>query len=424
MYKFLLSFFSFIFFVGCGSGTTFEEQDSTSLATVPHAQSSIPMLGILINYNNQQVSSDDTTWSNKLFGKSEHQLNHYYQEVSNLHFEFAKVTESYGIANDSIVSVNLSKNHPNSSNLSLTYPDLKNALTLANSYVDFAQYDTNGDGKITPNELLLTFIIAGYEDAYEASHVTNGVWAHQYCMTTDTNTPTLDGVSLMGCQNGGNFALFGERHDISHPHDATIGIIAHELGHATFDLPDLYNTLNPNSGGIGYFGLMGSGTWGMQNSVDYAGNTPVHFSAWSKIYNGWLQATQSTGNITLNASSSSSYNVVKIPINTTSYYLLENRNNSGYDKGLYSLSGHFDGGVALWKIDTTKLTAQHFDNNNVNADTQSKGIDLVEAQVSSIDNTGGGGDENALYYEGNNNSFSTLITNISQRGSSMSLNIN
>ena len=426
MHKFLLFLISsvFFFFVGCGSGSSVLQQDHTPLATVPHAQSTIPMLGILVNYSNQQISSDDTTWSNKLFGTDEHQLNHYYQEVSNLHFKFAKVIESYGIANDSIVSVDLPKEHPDSAILSHTYPDLKSALNAVDTYVDFSQYDTNTDGKITPNELILTFIIAGFEDAYEASHVSNGVWAHQYCMTSSTNSPTLDGVSLMGCQNGGNFALFGERHDLAHPHDATIGIIAHELGHATFNLPDLYNTQNVNSGGIGNFGLMSGGTWAQQNSVEYAGNTPVHFSAWSKIYNGWLNATTSTGNVTLHASSSSSYNIVKIPINATSYYLLENRGNNGYDKGLYSLTGSFDGGMALWKIDETKLTAQHFNDNDVNADTQNKGVDLVEAQVGNIDSTGGGGDEDALYYEGNKNSFSTLITNISQRGSSMSLNIN
>jgi len=423
MHKKNLLYFTFFFFIGCDSTNT-STYDSTALATVPHANSSIPMLGILINYNNQQISSNETTWSNKLFGKNMHQLNHYYLEVSAMNFEFSKVSENYGISDDSIISVYLDKDHPNSSDLSLTYSDLNAALIVADDYINFLEYDTNLDGKITPDELILTFIIAGFEDAYEGFHVTNGVWAHQYCMTSNSYSPTLDGVSLMGCQNGGNFALFGERHDQSHPHDATIGIIAHELGHATFDLPDLYNTANPNSGGIGYFGLMGSGTWGMQSSDAFAGNTPVHFTAWSKIYNGWITSSIQTGATTLNESSSSNYNVVKIPINSTSYYLLENRNNSGYDRGLYSLTGSFDGGMALWKIDTTKLTAQHFDDNSVNADTQSKGVDLVEAQASNIDSIGGGGDENALYYEGNKNFFSTLITNISQRGSSMSLNIN
>jgi len=442
MHKFLLFLVMSIFFfiVGCGSESSnvhyptyntsinndTEECQNPNTITAVNPR---PMLVILVNYNNVSFQSNSSTWRKKIFGKSDHQLNDYYLEVSSNQFEFQQAMEDSGCANDGIISINIDKNHPdidinNPAFAQNVYNDLKNALIATDNNVDFSNYDNDANGKITSNELLLTFIIAGFEDAYESTHVTNGIWAHQYCMTESANSPTLDGVSLMGCQNGGNFALFGEKHDIAHPDDATIGIIAHELGHATFNLPDLYNTQNVNSGGIGNFGLMGGGTWAQQNAIEYPGNTPVHFSAWSKIYNGWLNASTSTGNVILHASSSIDYNVVKIPINATSYYLLENRGNNGYDKGLYSLTGNFNGGMALWKVDETKLTAQHFDDNNVNADTQNKGVDLVEAQVGNIDSHGGGGDEDALYYEGNKNSFSTLITNISQRGSSMSLNIN
>ena len=403
---------------------------STISITISQVQalSSTPMLGILLSYNNISVSSSETVWSDKLFGKNEHQLNHYYQEVSNLKFEFAKITESYGIANDGIVSVSLNKSHPNTdindANFATNmYPDLKNALIATDSVIDFSTYDTNSDAHITPDELLLTFIIAGYEDSYEGSHVNNGVWAHQYCMTDNANTPTLDGKTLMGCLDGGNFALFGEKHDTGDTHDATIGIIAHELGHAAFGLPDLYNTINPNSGGIGYFGLMGSGAWGALNT-EYAGNTPVHLTAWSKTYNGWVVPNSNNGLITLNETPSNSYNVAKINIDATSYYLIENRNNSGYDRGLYRLAGTFDGGLAIWKVDETKLTSQHLLDNDVNADTNNKAVDLVEAVEGTIDSNADRGNENALYYQGNIDSFlSPTITNISQRGSSMSLNI-
>ena len=123
-------------------------------------------------------------------------------------------------------------------------------------------------------------------------------------------------------------------------------------------------------------------------------------------------------------SSSLEYNVVKIPIDSTSYYLVENRNNSGYDKGLNALSGIFNGGVALWKIDESRLTQTYIDNNNVNADTQNKGVDLVEAIMGSIDSAGSYGDESALYYDSNVNSFENVISNVSSRGTLMSLNIN
>ncbi len=399
---------------------------NTNVARVPHTKSSIPMLGILISYDNIQIRSSASTWSTKLFGTNDHQLNGYFKEVSNSKFQIARATESDGAINDGIVSVQLNYEHPNtnidfSTFSSNVYPDLKDALIAIDSKIDFSNYDENADGSITPDELLLTFIIAGYEDSYEGRHVTNGIWAHQYCMS-DSNTPALDGVKLMGCRDDGNFALFGELHDVANPHDATIGIIAHELGHSAFSLPDLYNT-NGTNGGIGYFGLMGAGTWGVQDRREYPGNTPTHFSAWSKVYNGWVTPTEASGTTYLQTTSSDSYNIIKIPISANQYYLLENRDNSGYDRGLYILEGVFDGGMAIWHINEDKLTESYFANNTVNADTSEKGVDLVEAANATID-YGGAGDEKALFYHLNVDAFGTKVTNISSRGPSMTLNIN
>jgi len=396
------------------------------LAKVPHKKSSIPMLGILISYNNIKVSSSVSAWSAKLFGNNEHELNHYYQEVSNHKFKFEKATESNMVNDDGIVSVFLNKNHPDTNVDSplfdqRTHPDLRDALIAVDNDIDFSNYDSNADGHITPDELLLTFIVAGYEDSYEGFHVTNGVWGHQSC-TENIYTPTLDSVSLMGCSDEGNFAIFGERHNIYNSYDATIGIIAHELGHSAFSLPDLYNTRS-YEGGIGFFGLMGAGVWTQQNRRERHGNTPTHFSAWSKVYMGWVTPVEESGLSSLVQTSSDNYNIIKIPISANQYYLLENRDNSGYDKGLYSLDGIFDGGVAIWKIDETKLTNDHFLENDVNNDTANKGVDLVEAQDTGIDIDSDGG-ERALFYAPVTTAFGTKVTNISIRGSVMNLNIN
>jgi len=399
---------------------------NTDIAQVPHKKSSIPMLGILISYNNIHISSSASTWSAKLFGKSEHQLNHYYAEVSNSKFEFEKAIENNGIVNDGIVSVQLNKNHPDTDidrykfDL-LTHPDLRDALADVNNEIDFSNYDNDANGHITPNELLLTFIIAGYEDSYEGWHVINGVWGHQSC-TYDEYTPTLDGVTLMGCRDDGNFALFGEKHNVENPYDATIGIIAHELGHSAFSLPDLYNT-SGYEGGIGSFGLMGAGVWTRQDHREGHGNTPTHFSAWSKVYMGWVTPIEESGSTSLTETTSNDYNIIKIPISANHYYLLENRNNNGYDKGLYSLDGTFDGGVAVWHINDEKLTVDNFWENNVNNDVDNKGVDLVEAEDTYIDEMSDGG-EKALFYSPHITSFGTKVTNISTRGSVMNLNIN
>lgn len=437
MTKYFILFTSIVFLTGCDSFTsTIETTETTNydyvdfipndttantnVAEVPHTKSSIPMLAILISYDNIEITSSDSTWSSKLFGTNEHQLNHYFKEVSNSNFQITKAIESDGTVNDGIVSIQLNTQHPE--NDSEAYIGLAQALREVDNKIDFSNYDSNANGFISPEELLLTFIIAGYEDSYEGYHVTNGIWAHVFCMTSSSNIPILDGVSLMSCSNDGNFAVFGELHDRRDPHDATIGIIAHELGHSAFALPDLYNTRYTN-GGIGYFGLMGAGGWTTKNSSEFPGNTPVHFSAWSKVYNGWVTPQEVTGTTSLLTTSSDSYNVLKIPISANQYYLLENRDNSGYDRGFYLLDGNFDGGMAIWHINENKLTESDFYANSVNADTSDKGVDLIEAANATID-SGGLGDEKALFYYPNIDAFGTKVTDISSRSSSMTLNIN
>lgn len=434
MFKYFLFFLALVFFTSCSSDNATDDTVSVEFSacslgdlTLSSNPTSIPMLVVLINYNDINISSTESTWSDKIFGNNEGELNHYYNEISNSQFQFSKATELNGIA-----SVYLDKNHPNipinnflPSFDSVVHPDLASALNALDDNISFDTYDTNGDKHIQADELLITFIVAGYEDAYEGGHTEQGIWAHQNC-TLSENTPLLDNneTTIMGCANGGNFALFGERHNADNPHDATIGIIAHELGHSAFGLPDLYNTFNQSSA-IGYFGLMGTGTWTYSSSEEFAGQTPVHMSAWSKLYNGWTTPDNTIGSKVMNATSLNSYNTVIIEDNEKCY-LLENRDNSGYDRGLFALSGTFNGGLAIWGIDESKTTSNNIYYNNVNTDTLNKGVDLVEAQVSTID-YGGAGDANDLFYDGNNNSFTSSnanITNISVPGSAMTLNVN
>lgn len=377
-----------------------------------------PMLVILLSYNNQKISSPMNTWASKIYGKSKGQLNNYYRELSQNQFEFSEATECNGLA-----SVTLGISHPNvdigsSTFESKVHPGLALALKELDEKIAFNAYDTNGDGSISPDELLITFIIAGYEDAYEGHHVVNGIWGHQSCVNSSI-APTLDGVTIMSCANGGNYALFGEKHNSQNPHNATIGIIAHELGHSTFGLPDLYL-----GGGIGVFGLMGAGIWAYTTN-HYPGESPTHMSAWSKVHIGWVTPDETNGSKTFNATSLNSYNVVKVQ-NGSKYYLLENRDNSGYDAGLSILNG-FKGGIAIWEIDDTKTTQAHLDNNSVNSDASAQGVYILDAKKGAYIQNGNKGDSTTLFYNTNVNSLINTevnITNISVPSQTMTLDIN
>lgn len=377
------------------------------------------MLVVRISYTNIAIRNDAATWHLKLFGDSAHELNHYFNAISMGRFTLTEAQESEGSVDDGIVSVTLHKPHPDSGTTASIHPDLKSALILANPYVDFASYDQDSNGAITPDELLIIFIIAGYEDAFYPPS-TPAVWAHQSCVDY-ANTPLLDGVALMGCARGGNYALFGERHrddSINYDHDATIGIIAHELGHAVFALPDLYDT-SGLSAGIGYFGLMGSGLWGQESLNDLYGNTPVPMNAWSRLHNGWItpQIVRAAAgeSLILYDTDSAAYNVVLLPASAHECFLVENRAVTGYDKGLFVIDGFYKGGAAVWHVDQNIIDAKSA-TNSVNAYAAHKGVDLKEAAMAELDSDSSArGNAKNLYYSGNKTQFSSTTDPDSNR---------
>lgn len=401
----------------------------SNLALIPTPPASIPLLVILLEYNNQQIVSNDATWAQKFFSDNPHTLNNYYKEISHNQFSFTPASETYGATNDGIIKIHLNKDHINtpindSSFSSKLAADINASLNAADPYTDFHSFDTDNNGALTPYELSIIFIIAGYEDAYVGGHITNGIWAHQSALSI-SYAPTLDGVSVCNGSKGGRFALFGERHgDSSSSHDATIGVIAHELGHEIFSLPDLYNT-NGVYGGIGFFGLMGGGSWTRVDKTENYGDTPTHMSAWSKAFIGWVTPQElNNTTATLNESASNTYNVIKIPISANHYYLLENRNNSGYDRGLRSLGRDFEGGMLIWHINQTRLTTDNFRYNNVNADVNNKGVDVVEASEPILDTQpNSAGSQKAFFYYSNRSSFGNKVTEIPDPGATMTFNI-
>jgi M6 family metalloprotease-like protein len=395
-------------------------------------------------YEFNNFYSDACTWAKKIFYKDqEGQLNHYFEEVSYTKFQLIPATESHANSNnisDGIITVTLSGNHPNPQSDGNFHQKLADAITTANPYIDFSTYDTNGDFIISRSELQVMFLVAGYESATTSSSYP-GVWAHKWCLygQEGVNAPTLDGVTLLACSgDGGNdYSRFGER-QTSAGYDATIGVMAHELGHAIWGLPDLYDT-DGSSAGIGSFGLMSYGSWGRESN-EHSGETPVQPSAWVKAKIGWVVPSSTSGTITLFDTAQSSYNIVKVDITTDEYFLIENRATTSYDAGLSGLlarpaSGSFAGlvyagGIAIWHIDETQTK-----NSNENL----KLVDLEEAENAGMDTDSHNGVTTNLFWDTNqadfddttepnandNNSIASGvdISAISARGTSMTLTV-
>lgn len=438
-----------LFLISCSkkkkesSSTSFNCASSRTLT----ATTKVPLLVVRVQYANATFQSNETTWADKMFGTSDGQLNHYLDETTYSNYQFMPVTESSGCANDGVVTVTMSGNHPDTQN----YDDKRYdcyaaaAITEADKYVKFAAYDTDSNDNLSVSELQVIFLVAGGESA-TGLNSPGGVWAAASSLQCDADGDgsvrveegerwlTLDNVSLMGRkdsaygQNG--YSKFGERQGSSPSNnwDATIGVMAHELGHAFFILPDLYDTSAIGSG-IGYFGLMGSGSWGYKSLSEKSGATPVHLSAWSKEKIGACvpQTVDSgTNNITLPAVYQSiidadSCGIYKATTSTSDeYFLFENRSPGGYDRGLYLrilygsadsiyLDNLYTGGVAIWHVKDILSSCSNISTNNCEAQSP-KLVDLEEANNGDLDNGSSKGRTTHLFYSGNSVTFNNSST--------------
>jgi M6 family metalloprotease-like protein len=476
----LISLISFTI-VSCSKKSSDDSGSTSSTVTCASsrtltATTKVPLLVVRVQYANATFQSNETTWADKMFGTSDGQLNHYLDETTYSNYQFMPVTESSGCANDGVVTVTMSGNHPDTQN----YDDKRYdcyaaaAITEADQYVKFAAYDTDSNDNLSVSELQVIFLVAGGESA-TGLNSPGGVWGAASSLQCDADGDgsvraeegerwlTLDNVSLMGRkdsaygQNG--YSKFGERQGSSPSNnwDATIGVMAHELGHAFFILPDLYDT-SAIGAGIGYFGLMGSGAWGKKSSSEKSGTTPIHLSAWSKEKIGACvpqTVDNGTNNIILPAvyqsiTDAASCGIYKASTSTSGeYFLFENRSPGGYDEGLYykilrgstnyaAGSTYYTGGVAIWHVKDILSSCSNVSTNNCEVQSP-KLLDLEEANDADLDNGSSKGRTTHLFYSGNsvtfdnsstpnsklydNSSSGISATSISTAGDSMTLTI-
>jgi immune inhibitor A len=209
-----------------------------------------------------------------------------------------------------------------------TYPKnvqklIEDAVDAANVDVNYANYDSDGDGYVDA-----LFIVHSGVGA-ETTGRTDQIWSHRWSISDRT----LDGVKI--------------RDYTCEAEDGKIGLFCHELTHV-FNIPDLYDT-DYSSRGIGRWCLMAGGSWNNN------GLTPSQPSAWVKKTLGWVSPTNVT-------SDQSGVSLVDIETNAKmyrlwtggstgkEYFLVENRQKKGFDSHLPS------SGLAIWHIDENRTT--------------------------------------------------------------------
>jgi M6 family metalloprotease-like protein len=323
------------------------------------------VLVILVGFQDRgPVGTVASDWNEKFFGPTG-SVRQYYNEVSYGNLTLAPAEETSGTVNDGVVGwLTLPYNHPNTSgNLGSANQQIaRDAILAADPFVNFAAFDTNEDGYISFNELHVVIVVAGYEGAYGGSNTCSpSVWAHEWSLDEGVMAPMVDGKMVASIYGNGGYTQFGEWHcELGNMpgHAATIGVMVHELGH-DLGLPDMYDTVG-GTAGIGVWGIMGTGAWNRSGPSAYNGDSPAHPDPWSRWYESWLTPVQVTAS-TLSKSipqietSPSVYQLLDNPngvdwvfdshSGTGEYYLVENRQQVGFDVGLPGC------GLLIWHID-------------------------------------------------------------------------
>lgn len=328
----------------------------------PPAQGTRPLLVILIDYADVRFHSPHTReyYERLIFGPAEPNVTGYYREMSYGAFEWenAGVIGPLTYPDNPSTPVNESLFHCASNHFSGTTQlcpgasgpweqTLTTAIIQASTAggVNFADYDANGDGNVTTDELNIVVFganprLGSTNPAYPITFADSGAarWAWPSgCVPVSTSSVN---VCVKMNSNG---------------EGAGIATITHELSHAAMSTIDIYG-----SGNNFELSLMGATIYGVEDS-----RKVYHLDPWHKMRIGWLQPriyrlTDQGSCTTIAAAQNEAlfYNNDLAPLilydpgrGTNEYFIMEFRTpetptGGGYDANVA------DRGVAVWYIKT------------------------------------------------------------------------
>jgi M6 family metalloprotease-like protein len=246
------------------------------------------------------------------------------------------------------------KNDKNGSD-SLPAQMILDACKLADAEVNFANYDTDGDGDIDN----VFVVYAGYNEA-EGGHA-NTVWPHRWAVQgyNSTGSRKFDGKTLLG------YACTSELKGYKGQTMAAIGTFCHEFGHV-LGLPDYYHTTESKDKPT-------LDTWNTMDAGSYCNDsrTPPLLSAYDRFFLGWLKPEQFfSGQKTLYPLSQSAtaapasgqayliagstHNLDGGNPSPKEFFIVEYRELTGWDRYLGAINYNTprdSGGMLFWHID-------------------------------------------------------------------------
>lgn len=249
------------------------------------------------------------------------------------------------------------------------YEMIKEACDGIQDQVNLKDYDWDGDGEADQ----VFFLYAGLGQASGGSHST--IWPHESelrywpCGVLSYSTGK---INTYACAN----ELQPETQGSSRYISAGIGTICHEFSHC-LGFADMYDTTGGGGYGMSVFDVMDQGSYNGNGFV------PCNYTAFERIYAGWVEAIELIDPATVkDMKSVSDYGRPFIMYNyknTNEYFLLENRQNTGWDKGLYGSNGLL--------IVHVNYVPSRWANNSVNSSSEKMQCCTVVNADGSRDNT-------------------------------------
>lgn len=236
---------------------------------------------------------------------------------------------------------------------------LRDACLAADDEIDFSLFDNNGDGYVDN----IYYFYAGHGQADNPTAV-NTIWPHSANLEDAGVELTCDGVKINNYACSNELAFDGS----NVPTPTGIGTFVHEFGHV-LGLADHYDVYDSRTFTVGPWDTMSTG------SYNNNGHTPPLFSAFERAELGWLSYDDLAGDtdtvsIIHDLKDSNRAYRVRVPGNDNEYYILENRQQTGWDAWL---PGH---GMLVWHID---MDEEAWHDNTVNTVTNHQRVDIVAA---------------------------------------------
>lgn len=196
---------------------------------------------------------------------------------------------------------------------------VREACQAVDGSVDFSKYDWDGDGEVEE-----VFVVYAGNGEHDTTNQPSLIWPHMDNLANYGEELTLDGVTIntYACASelNGDKTLSG------------IGTFCHEFSHC-MGFPDMYDTASDGNN-------FGMGSWDLMDYGSYNGDgyVPAGYSGYEKMVCGWTTPIELDKPMTVNgmerlADMGQTY-IIYNKGNRNEYYILENRQQSGFDKYL------------------------------------------------------------------------------------------